>query len=265
MLNNFRSQPAICGCSCTSEYGELRAIQTLVNVVSTPTMIRTLRWYNIETQTATAILLLADFDHIDFDPMAFADREWPRSIQNSVPKRQAEFFAGRWVARQVLMSLGVTATDLSIGRHRMPIWPAEITGSITHTATQVAAAALSSKTSAGFGIDLEPVVDEKLANILCAQMLDAAEHAALRDSGLSWVVAVTIAFSAKESFFKGAYSAVGEYFGFEAVRVTAIDAKRSCLRLTLVTTLSPALSCGRHFSVRYAFPDMQTVFTVFSW
>lgn len=235
------------------------------NVGSTPTLIRAPRWYDLELPLATASLLLADFDVHAFDSGAFAQAQWPASIRSSVKKRQAEFFAGRWVAMQALTSLGVTVADLPIGHHRAPIWPEKTVGSITHTSTQVAAAVLPVSACRGIGIDLEPIVDDEMAQILLSQVVDAHELSVLRGSELPWLAAITIAFSAKESFFKGSFAAVGDYFGFDAVRLTAVDAVRASLQLTLVTTLAPCLSEGQSFAVRYGILDTQTVLTAFAW
>jgi len=230
-----------------------------------PNLIRAPRWYDLELPVATATLLLADFDPDAFDSEAFAQAQWPASIRNSVKKRQAEFFAGRWVAKQALTSLGAAVADLPIGRHRMPIWPNKTVGSITHTATQAAAAVLPANACKGVGIDLEPIVNDEVAQILRAQVTNADELSVLLGSGLPWLAAITIAFSAKESFFKGSFAAVGDYFGFDEVRLTAVDAKHASLQLTLANTLAPCLSEGQSFDVRYGFSDAQTILTAFAW
>lgn len=75
----------------------------------------------------------------------------------------------------------------------------------------------------------------------------------------------TIAFSAKESFFKGVFPAVGHYFDFSAVQVSHIDVASGRLDLTLMEELCPELPEGRSLPLGFTFISTSTVATSFIW
>ncbi|MDQ3204730.1 MAG: 4'-phosphopantetheinyl transferase, partial [Pseudomonadota bacterium] len=84
---------------------------------------------------ADTVLLSTRFDtsQLASDDFRRSAIEPPASIQRSVAKRQAEFLAGRVCARAALLALeGLDFTPI-IGEDRAPVWPAHISGSITHS------------------------------------------------------------------------------------------------------------------------------------
>ncbi|MCV6604473.1 MAG: hypothetical protein OIF34_04145, partial [Porticoccaceae bacterium] len=58
----------------------------------------------------------------------------PQRVSKAVPKRQAEFLAGRHCAALALKSLGFENTEVQSGENRIPHWPQGAVGSISHTA-----------------------------------------------------------------------------------------------------------------------------------
>ena len=54
------------------------------------------------------------------------------AIARAIPKRQAEFAAGRRAARAALTTLGHPAQAIPVGDRRAPIWPQGTVGAITH-------------------------------------------------------------------------------------------------------------------------------------
>lgn len=214
-------------------------------------------------------LFLAEFDldgfHVDaFRAGAIA---LPQRIAGSVKKRQAEFFFGRLAARRALTACGMAPCEVAIGSSREPLWPDGVIGSISHSGRLAAAVALRRGTQRGIGIDLEPVLGPDLLDAVHATVLSAGEYALLCGGGGVFPIEVlcTLAFSAKESFFKGCFAAVGRYFDFSAVRVVAFDAHARTLQLELVQTLCRELKAGTAFEVRFAFADPATVLTFFLW
>lgn len=165
----------------------------------------------------------------------------PSALHSAVPKRQAEFLAGRYCAARVLERLD-SPTAVGIGRNRSPTWPAPIVGSISHTADKAVAVAARAPEVIGLGIDVEAVLDLATAEELRSPVLRPEDEKWLRHPLLSVEMAMTLIFSAKESFFKALYPSVGEYFGFEAVSVSAIDTERGRVHLALQASLP-----GAHF------------------
>jgi 4'-phosphopantetheinyl transferase EntD len=96
-------------------------------------------------------------------------------------------------------------------------------------------------------------------------VLNATEQALLRALGgdLPYEMLLTVVFSAKESFFKGCFATVGNYFDFAAVELTALDVVAGTLELKLTQTLAPSLPQGQRFTLRNRFVDADTVFTSF--
>lgn len=153
------------------------------------------------------------------DPAAI----WPPDAQaplGAVPRRQAEFAAGRHAARAAFVQLGQPAPPLPMAPDRAPVWPAGWTGSISHSATACLAAVGPAGLLAGIGLDLEPA--EPIEPDLWPSLLCPAERATLDalappDRGL-WVTRI---FSAKEAAFKAQFARSRAVFGFEVLQITA--------------------------------------------
>jgi enterobactin synthetase component D len=180
----------------------------------------------------------------------------PSRIVRSVPRRQAEFFAGRLCARAAIEALGVPGTQVETGVLGAPTWPAGLIGSISHSSTLSVALVLSESQCRGIGIDLEIVPDRDGLEALRAVALNAAERRLIaRASEFSEDVLTTLVFSAKESFFKATAIQAGRYFDFSAIECVNIgtDTLTCVVREPLAPALQPGLLCrfeialgGRH-------------------
>ena len=78
------------------------------------------------------------------------------ALRTAGPRRRAEFAAGRSCARAALATLGVAAGPILPGPAGQPLWPAGVTGSITHCAGYQACAVARTTDVAAIGIDAEP-------------------------------------------------------------------------------------------------------------
>ncbi|MGL4319901.1 MAG: 4'-phosphopantetheinyl transferase family protein, partial [Paracoccaceae bacterium] len=141
------------------------------------------------------------------DPRATAPGDLPIG---AIPARRAEFAAGRAAAAQALAALGITA-DVPMGDDRAPIWPAGISGSITHTKTMAFAAVA---TAGAIGIDLEP--EGAVAADLWTHVLRPEEREIVRQNP----ALATRIFCAKEAVFKAQYPLTKLMFGFERLLIT---------------------------------------------
>lgn len=196
---------------------------------------------------------------ISFDPSRF-EAAWfdqhgvlqPDSIRRSVQKRQAEFFFGRLTARLAMAALGAPTAEIVIGPQREPVWPHGIVGSISHTGGLAMATAARPSRCHGIGIDVERAVSGDARDSIASSVLDAAEMAILdrhcagmEDGGFS------LAFSAKESLYKGAFPSVQRFFDFAAARIVAVDTATRTLHLRLTEHLSQAFPEGRRCEIGY--------------
>lgn len=216
------------------------------------------------------------FQAASFDPRHFARHAipLPDAIARSVRKRQAEFLHGRLAARAALQDLGVDACEVPIGPSREPVWPAGVVGSISHTDGIAVAAAARASNWQALGMDIERTALGAAQQSLREIALDPSELSILASlaecaappampgahapplctqtaAGWSLDALVTTAFSAKESFFKGAYGLVRRFIGFDAARLVAVDTAQGVLTLELTEHLHPCLPSGRRCAVAF--------------
>ncbi|GGD09446.1 enterobactin synthetase component D [Franconibacter daqui] len=175
---------------------------------------------------------------VDFDPATLhpADLFWlahHAQITRFAPRRQAEHLAGRIAAAAALRHAGSDSPAPGIGAHREPLWPQGFCGSITHTAgVAIAVAVKRDSATQGIGIDRETLLDERSAPDIAEGALQAGERLRLHQTSLPYPVAVTLAFSAKESLFKALFPQVKTRFGFECAELLSVTEGRLELRLT---------------------------------
>lgn len=136
------------------------------------------------------------------------------SVANAVARRRLEFAVGRTCARNAIASLGHTKVALLRGENRMPVWPADLVGSITHTDTWAAAAV--ARREDGFtaiGIDLEP--SNELSADLWTSVCSSDEQAAVaRIDGMTPGLAAHLVFCMKEAAFKCQFPISGAMLEF---------------------------------------------------
>lgn len=162
---------------------------------------------------------------------------WPgetTAMRHAVPRRQAEFRAGRAAARRAMAAAGLPLAAIPAGRDRAPLWPAGTVGSITHGGDFALALAAPAARFAGLGIDAEPALP--LSPDVAALIVSARDR--LEGAGLPACLAPTLGFSAKEAVFKAQFPLTGRWLEFHDVAVTlgGADFTATCGAVTL---------CGR--------------------
>ncbi len=127
------------------------------------------------------------------------------TIARSVPKRRAEFTTVRLCARRALDKLGVPLVPLVPGERGAVVWPAGVTGSMTHCTGFRAAAVARSDVAASLGIDAEqnqPLPEGILEVISLPRERAAIAALARQRPDVHWD---RLLFSAKESVYKTWY------------------------------------------------------------
>jgi 4'-phosphopantetheinyl transferase EntD len=145
-----------------------------------------------------------------------------QAVSHCSEKRIRDFAAGRLCARRALKELGIEGFSLLPAKDRQPVWPAGITGSITHTDGYSAAVAIRQGSVRSVGLDSEMIaaVHEQLWPRICAP----AELERLRGScGARRGERAAVTFAAKEAFYKSQFALTGEWIGFEDVVVELQD------------------------------------------
>ena len=205
---------------------------------------------------ASAGFAVVDYEAIILELSALEVEGMPG---RAVPKRRAEFLAGRWAARSALAALGVDA-ERAPGRNQdgSPRWPSQVVGSITHGAARALCAVARTSDVRSLGIDAERLMSPAAKDELRARICSDDERAILA-RGLSAPEhhLVTFAFSAKESLYKCLYPLVGQFMDFSAARVVAAAGRAQGERLVGELTLelgvdwSPEFRQGQQLAARF--------------
>jgi enterobactin synthetase component D len=184
---------------------------------------------------------------------ALASIPLPEALARAVSRRQLQFRAGRYCAWMALEALGEPGHVVPRGANGAPVWPAGFTGSITHSDDFASAVAARVRDARAIGIDTEPTIAPARAARVAPVVASAGEMDDLARAGLSWLEALTLAFSAKEATFKCLHPLVGRMFGFQAVRIAAVDGSTGQFQAGVVTPLGDAAPAGTVLEGRFAF------------
>ena len=178
------------------------------------------------------VLPLAGYtiQQIDFDPATFQPEDlfwlpYHASLTGWGRKRQAEHLAGRIAAAYALREVGEKRLP-AIGDRRQPLWPTPWFGSISHCGQR----ALAVIADRPVGVDIERRFTPQLAAELESSIISPAEKTALLRSGLPFPLALTLAFSAKESGFKATPTASQRALGFDDFQIVEVTASTVALR-----------------------------------
>lgn len=122
-------------------------------------------------------------------------------VAGAAPRRQRDFALGRFCAHAALVQMGRDEAAISIGAAGAPVWPAGIAGSITHTGGYAAALVAPQGRFQAIGIDAERIGG--VTEALMPRLFSAAEQEWLMAlDAQKRAAALTVFFSAKESFYK---------------------------------------------------------------
>ena len=188
----------------------------------------------------------------------------PAALLNATKVRKAEFLAGRIAARHAFIQLGITPQAIPIARHRQPLWPATVLASISHHADSAFCMMMptpSPKPIISIGIDVESIVHAEDRALLSPSIASRKELDIMTANFLDNEYGFTVVFSAKEALFKALYPAVGRYFDFLDVEISAINISKCELEMRLLIDLSAQLLRGHTVTVRWK----KEANTVISW
>ncbi len=159
------------------------------------------------------------------------------SIAGAVAKRRLEFATGRKYARLAMAGFGRSAS-LPRGKDRMPIWPDDLVGSITHSGSWAAAAV--ARREDGFvavGIDIEPA--NELAADLWVSICSQQERAQLSDiRDMTQGLAAHLVFCMKEAAFKCQFPVSGAMLDFADLAI-GVDAGAGAFSATFRKAAAP--------------------------
>ncbi|MCC5983677.1 MAG: 4'-phosphopantetheinyl transferase superfamily protein [Rhodobacteraceae bacterium] len=177
-----------------------------------------------DTRTAAGLAALFD-PPVRFglaDPRAPAAPLYPqeaRAVASARRARRREFAAGRTAARAALAALDLPPQPIPMAPDRAPVWPAGITGSISHTDTHCVAVVSNAPGLRGLGIDMEPSLP--LERALWPEICTMGElDALLQHPAATRGLLARALFCAKEAAFKAQYPVSRTVFGFQTLELT---------------------------------------------
>jgi enterobactin synthetase component D len=139
-------------------------------------------------------------------------------VRNAVLKRRQEFTAGREAARDALRQLGFVDPVIPRGDDRAPRWPEGAVGSIAHSDGQAVAVVARAAGFCAIGVDLER--DGAVGEHLWPQIFGSGEIVPWKQQPMNmqahWA---TVAFCAKEAFYKFQYPVTRSWREFADVQV----------------------------------------------
>ncbi|MFN4170901.1 MAG: 4'-phosphopantetheinyl transferase [Pseudorhodobacter sp.] len=166
------------------------------------------------------------------DPRTPPDGLLPGEAITGTDKRLREYAAGRRAARQAMARIGLPPAAIPMGLDRAPVWPAGLSGSITHSATACLAAVAARPLL--IGLDLEP--DADLPADLWQTVLRPEEIARLRGDGRQAMVV----FSAKEAAYKAQFPRSRSLFDFHTLEVMLSGGRFTAIFRDAVPGFAPA-------------------------
>ena len=172
-------------------------------------------------------IVLAPTDEYELDPRLIEQEDMSRFHAS----RRRSFLSGRYCAMRAQELVGITPACVR-QEQRMPVWPSEICGSITH-ADDVAAAVVSLSTRAvGIDIELRGRVEERIYR----HILTEREHGLVTEQGNELAELI---FSAKEAGYKATYPLAKQFIGFREAEVD-LDIDSGTFRFKYVGDHAPS-------------------------
>ena len=141
-----------------------------------------------------------------------------------------------------MVELGAAPVSIPVGDNRQPVWPADITGSISHTKGLTGAILARRNDYRSIGIDIEGRTNvermlwEQLFTMNELQMLDLAGTDAAAQLA-------TLFFSFKESFYKMQFPLTRKFLDFRDVELQPME---SGYRISVLQGLEQPDILGHH-------------------
>lgn len=170
---------------------------------------------------------VAQFDQQSFDDNLFdiTNVYRPIAITQSVNKRKAEYFAGRYLVARELQSRGFSHQPLEQNVDRSPRLPSDVIGSISHSNDLATVTVLPSSNvnRENIGIDIQHLISSEVCDDIENMVAAVQEVDLVVRYGLTRTEAVTLLFSAKEAIYKALARFVRRGLDFNSATLIEID------------------------------------------
>jgi 4'-phosphopantetheinyl transferase EntD len=178
---------------------------------------------------------------------AYDDQE-AASVAVAVARRRDEFLTGRALARRALAKLCCPPQAILVGEARMPIWPPGFIGSISHCTGMCMAHVGRRDALMGIGVDVErsQAITPDMLDYVCAP----AERDRLAATAGAEADIATLAFSAKEAFYKAYFPTARVFLEFTDVELQ-VDWPTGVFVVCLSSTAAPDIAGRRRLQGRF--------------
>jgi 4'-phosphopantetheinyl transferase EntD len=161
----------------------------------------------------------------EIDPVIKLHPEEEQYVLNAVTARRAEFATGRYCAREILAKLGYAEIAIPVGPKREPLWPKNISGSISHDQGIAVAVISADQHISGLGIDLLGL-ESRIDGTGSGLIADESEISSVGEMlhsvpGCEYqnVNPLLLIFSAKESAIKAISPSLEHYLDFREIQI----------------------------------------------
>jgi 4'-phosphopantetheinyl transferase EntD len=177
-------------------------------------------------------------------------------VAGAVDRRVREFAAGRMCAHAALRELDIETAPLLRNQDRTPKWPGGVVGCISHTDNYCVAVVGSDTEFAGIGVDAECVEDitPDIWHLILRpdELLHVAKLVAIEGGRRA-----SLAFSAKEAFYKCQYALARTWLGFGDVAVNIVGVDE--VEVQVAVEGNPRCSAWKPLVGRFRFHDAVVV------
>ncbi len=143
-------------------------------------------------------------------------------ISKAIEKRRYEFSSGRLCVKKALQKVEIDSCILKQGINGEPLWPDNVTGTISHSNSWAGAAVAIKNIVIGIGFDIETVGrinDRMLKKIITDQEKNQLKRKNKQESGEY----TALIFSAKEAFYKALSYKYTEALRFKDISIISND------------------------------------------
>ena len=179
----------------------------------------------------------------------------PEQFTRAVPKRKAEFLAGRICAGEALSAVGCRhPVGVPAPGSRAPVWPRGYIGSITHTRGFASAVVARCEQAQGLGLDSECVMGVETCDRIQSLILSESERQRLarpEPDDPDRETMATLLFSVKESTYKCLHPIVEVPLRFQSVELETLDCQGGLIRMRFVEDVA-GFHAGDLISGRWA-------------
>lgn len=177
-----------------------------------------------------------------------------------IPKKtRAQYLASRLLAQEVMEIYGVRNFTLLNYSDRSPVWPRGISGSLSHDRDTIVLAA--TRRNLLVGIDVETFMDKCTAQEVAEIIVAKKEIEKIRNLPIPFRVAVTLAFSLKESLYKALWPRLQQEMDFCHVNLVDIDCENQYATLKLNYSFQKNFSHSSLFHARFSL-GLNRAFTI---